>query len=42
MTPLAKYRNKAMLTRLLTILLLPLILVLAIVADILGVEIAGN
>ena len=37
-----KYPTRLILSRLLTILLLPVIFVLAIVADILGVEIAGN
>ena len=37
-----KFRAQAMLSKLLTILLLPLVLVLAIVADILGLEIAGG
>ena len=42
MTRQERYPTKLILGRLLTILLLPVIFVLAILADILGVEITGN
>ena len=42
MTRQQEDRTRLILGRLLTILLLPVVFVLAVVADILGVEIAGN
>ena len=42
MTRQQEHRTRLILSRLLTILLLPVVFVLAVVADILGVEIAGS